>query len=114
MGAGVLVLKRKKVGNGEYRNKLPKTPKQMERHLKGIANHNRIAIILMLANNSNLSVENIAEALGGNYPNISIHLFRLVNAGLINKKHKGRNVVHELTPYGKIFVSFLTTFKHSS
>ena len=31
----------------------------------------------------------------------------------IDKKYRGRNVGHSLSPYGKIFKTFLTTFSHS-
>lgn len=112
MGAGVLVLKRKSNASGQA-NKLSKTPKQMERHLKGVANHRRIEILLLIAQNPESSVEDISDVLNCNYKTLSIHTFRLVNAGLIDKKHKGRRVVHQLTPYGKVFVSFLKTFQHS-
>ena len=85
----------------------------MERHLKGIANHRRIEILLLVAKREGISVEEIAEALDCNFKTLSIHIFKLVHAGLVDKKYKGRNVVHRLTPYGKVFVSFLTTFAHS-
>ena len=34
----------------------------------------------------------------------------LVNAGLLNKISDGRYVVHSLSPYGKAFLKFMTTF----
>ena len=92
--------------------KSPKTAKQMERHLKGVANHRRIDIILLVAKEEGITVEGLAEALNCNYTTLSIHVAKLVQAGLIDKKYQGRNVAHSLTPYGKTFVSFLTTFQH--
>ena len=85
----------------------------MERHLKGISNHWRIAVLMLIADEEGISVEEISDKLHCNFKTLSIHLIKLVNAGLIDKKYKGRNVVHHLTPYGKLFVSFLTTFQHS-
>ncbi len=83
----------------------------MERHLKGIANHWRISILLLLSEEPGTTTDGIAEALGGNYNTLSIHTHKLVYAGLVDKHYKGRNVAHSLTPYGKAFVSFLTTFQ---
>ena len=90
-----------------------KTAKQMERHLKGVANHRRIDILILIANNDGLTVEDIADRLDCNFKTISEHTRRLVHAGLINKEYKGRTVIHTLSPYGKIFYGFLKTFQHS-
>ncbi len=90
-----------------------KTAKQMERHLKGVANHRRIDILGLIAQNDSLTVEDIADRLNCNFKTISEHTRRLVHAGLINKEYKGRTVIHALSPYGKIFYGFLTTFQHS-
>ncbi|HLD00084.1 MAG TPA: winged helix-turn-helix domain-containing protein [Patescibacteria group bacterium] len=93
--------------------KEPKTPKQMERHLKGVANHRRIEILMLVAKNSGITLESIAEDLRCNVKTISEHTRRLVHAGLIDKKYEGRSVTHTLSPYGKIFYRFLETFQHS-
>lgn len=90
-----------------------KTAKQMERHLKGIANHWRIEILLLIAREPGISVEGIASNLRCNFKTISEHTRRLVQAGLVGKKYAGRSVIHGLTPYGTNFVSFLKTFQHS-
>ena len=90
-----------------------KSAKQIERHTKGISNHYRIDILFVIAENTGVTVEGIAEALNANFKTISEHTHRLVKAGLVNKKYKGRSVVHELSPYGKQFYHFLKTFRHS-
>ncbi|MBU1092037.1 hypothetical protein KKA27_04215 [Patescibacteria group bacterium] len=41
------------------------------------------------------------------------HTRRLVQAGLLNKKYQGREVAHSLSPYGRNFTKFITTFQHS-
>ena len=90
-----------------------KSNKQLERHLKGISNHWRIAIILMISEKKNLTLEEIVELLKMNTKTASEHTRRLVQAGLVNKSYMGRNVIHTLSPYGKIFASFIKTFQHS-
>jgi len=88
-----------------------KTTKQMERHLKGVANHYRIQILLLIAERSRMTLEDIVEAIGANRKTIGEHVRRLYLAGLINKKYRGRYVEHTLSPYGRIFVRFLRAFQ---
>ena len=88
-----------------------KTAKQMERHLKGIANHYRIEILLLIAERDGITLEDIVETLGANEKTIGEHTRRLYKAGLINKKYRGKFVEHTLSPYGKTFVRFLRLFQ---
>lgn len=88
-----------------------KTGKQMERHLKGISNHYRIEILLLIDEDGSLTLEGIVSALGANEKTIGEHTRRLHNAGLINKKYRGKFVEHTLSPYGKLFVRFLRSFQ---
>ena len=90
-----------------------KNAKQIERHIKGIANHWRIEILMLVSKSPGITVEELAETLGGNIKTISEHTRRLVHAGLLDKKYRGRQVQHSLSPYGKTFCAFLTTFQHS-
>ena len=90
-----------------------KTSKQIERHVKGIANHHRIDILFLVAENNGIALEKIATQLECNLKTTAEHVRRLTQAGLINKKYQGRIVCHSLSPYGKIFRSFLATFSHS-
>ncbi|MEK7134667.1 MAG: helix-turn-helix transcriptional regulator [Patescibacteria group bacterium] len=89
-----------------------KTAKQMERHLKGMANHYRIEILLHIANNDRATLDDIVTALGANEKTLGEHTRRLFVAGLVNKKYRGRFVEHTLSPYGKTFVVFLKAFQH--
>ena len=91
-------------------NKL-KTAKQMERHLKGVANHYRIEILLLIAEHGGITLKDIVEALGANEKTIGEHTRRLYQAGLLNKKYRGKFVEHTLSSYGKTFVRFLTSFR---
>ena len=90
-----------------------KTGKQMERHLKGMANHYRIEILLLVARRGDITLEGIFRMLGANKKTISEHTRRLLTAGLINKKYRGRYVEHSLSPYGKTFVNFLKAFQRT-
>jgi len=90
-----------------------KTSKQLERYFKGAANHWRIDVLLLLSKKSGLTLEQIADETGANIKTMSEHTHRLVSAGLLNKAYCGRTVVHELSPYGKRFVTFIRTFSHS-
>jgi DNA-binding transcriptional ArsR family regulator len=88
-----------------------KTAKQMERHLKGMANHYRIEILLLIAERDGISLEDIVETLKANEKTIGEHTRRLYHAGLLNKKYRGKFVEHTLSPYGKTFVRFLQSFQ---
>jgi predicted transcriptional regulator len=91
-------------------NKKIKTPKQFERYFKGVANHRRIEIIFLIAEQGGISLDGITEILGGNFKTISEHTKKLVQAGLVNKKYRGRQVAHELSPYGIKFLEFMQKF----
>ena len=85
----------------------------MERHLKGVANHWRIEIVILLNEKRALTLEETVELLNMNEKTASEHTRRLVQAGLVNKRYLGRTVEHTLTPYGKIFAGFIKTLQHS-
>ena len=91
-----------------------KSMKQMERHLKGMSNHYRIAILLLIAGNKKITLETIVEKLKANEKTIGEHTRRLFTAGLINKEYRGKFVEHALSPYGKVFVGFLIKFQNIS
>jgi len=93
--------------------KKQKTAKQLERYFKGVSNHRRIDILLLIAQSSGIAVEDIVQALDANFKTISEHIRRLVQAGLVNKNYQGRRVLHTLSPYGERFVNFIRTFSHS-
>lgn len=87
-----------------------KTAKQLERYFKGVANHRRIDILLLVEKNDGISVEGMADKLKANLKTISQHTHSLVRAGLLNKRYTGRQVAHSLSPYGKAFIRFIRTF----
>jgi len=83
----------------------------MERHLKGMANHYRIEILLLIATREAITLEDIVESIGANEKTLGEHTRRLYQAGLVNKKYRGKFVEHTLSPYGKTFVRFLKSFQ---
>ena len=91
-------------------NSKTKTAKQLERHFKGAANHRRIDILMLVAKNPGITLEQIAESLDCNMKTISEHTRRLTQAGLINKNYQGRKVEHSVSPYGKLFYDFIRQF----
>ena len=90
--------------------KQKKTAWQVERHFKGMANHYRIDILILIAQQPEINLEDIANYLNANLKTISEHTRRLVQAGLVNKKYFGRIVAHTLSPYGQRFYKFIKTF----
>ena len=85
----------------------------MERHLKGMANHYRIEMLLLIAEREGITLDGIVETLGANEKTLGEHTRRLYHAGLINKKYRGKFVEHTLSPYGKTFVRFLKSFQQT-
>ena len=77
-----------------------------------MANHYRIAILLLVAGNNKITLECIVEKLDANEKTIGEHTRRLVTAWLIDKEYKGKFVEHTLSPYGKVFVDFLKKFQN--
>ena len=91
----------------ESQSSMPKTVVQLERYGKGIANHYRISILFLLANQNGMTLDQIVQKLGGNAKTLSEHTQKLKNAGLIIKKYRGTSVEHSLSSYGRKFYHFL-------
>ena len=60
----------------------------MERHLKGMANHYRIEILLLVAEKEGITLSDVIETIKANAKTIGEHTRRLFIAGLLDKKHK--------------------------
>lgn len=87
-----------------------KTATQLERHFKGAANHWRIEIIFLIQKNPKIKLDDITNLLNCNVKTIAEHVRKLTHAGLVNKKYRGREVEHTLSPYGEKFFVFLKSF----
>jgi len=89
-----------------------KTAKQLERYFKGVSNHRRLEILILVARTPNISLGKIAEATDCDIKNICQHTQKLVHAGLLNKKYIGRMVGHSISPYGRKFITFMKSFSN--
>jgi DNA-binding transcriptional ArsR family regulator len=87
-----------------------KTPKQMERHFKGVANYRRIEILSLVSREDGITLDGICETIKGNPKTVSEHTRKLVQAGLLNKNRRGKGMSHSLSPYGQRFLKFINTF----
>ncbi len=89
------------------KNYSSKTYRQLERIVKGFANHRRIEILELLKNQPELSVAEISETLRINFKTASEHIRRLAIAGLVLKRSDHANVRHKLTDRAKSILKFL-------
>lgn len=85
--------------------------KQLERLVKGFANHRRIEILDLLAGHPELSIFEIARELGVNFKTISEHTRRLAVAGLVLKRSAGSAVRHKLSDRAQVILKFLRTLE---
>ena len=70
---------------------------KLERVVKGFANHRRIEILELLRKTPEMSVCEIAQECRTEFKTASEHIRRMEVAGLVIKRHKGREVRHALT-----------------
>ena len=85
--------------------------KKIEKIIKGFANHRRIQILELLEKTPSLSVDGISQNLNVGFFTISDHIRKLADAGLVEKRYKGRFVIHNLSKMGKSILSFCKMFK---
>ena len=86
---------------------MKKTHRELERIVKGFANHRRLQIMGLLEKTPELSVDEIAQTLSINFKTASEHIRRLAIAGLLMKRSEGNNVRHKLTFRGVSILKFL-------
>jgi len=80
--------------------------RQMEKIIKGAANHRRLQIMELLERKPEMSVAEIANELRVNFKTISQHILRLANSGLVLKRNSASTVRHALSPRGKSILKF--------
>lgn len=85
--------------------------KDLEKIIKGFANHRRIEILQLLEQKPDLSVFEVSEIAKVNFKTISEHIRRLANAGLVWKRNDGNNVRHTVSDLGKSILKFLRTLE---
>lgn len=79
--------------------------------MKGCANHRRIQILLLLKNEPELTLEQIAAELDIDFRVASEHIRRMVTGGLVLKRYEGRSVHHALSARAKDTRTFLGKLK---
>ncbi len=84
-----------------------KKTREIERIIKGVANHRRVEILDLLDKSPELSVIEISDTLKTNFKTISEHIRRMAISGLIMKRNDYKNVRHKLTDRGKVILKFL-------
>jgi predicted transcriptional regulator len=82
----------------------------LERVFKGVGNHYRIRILLLISKQPGITLDDIVGKIKANYQTIAEHVNRLKIAGLIIKKHQGKFVIHTLSPYGEKLVRIVKKF----
>jgi len=75
--------------------------------LKGVGNHRRLRIHLLLSQTPHLCLKQIHQCAGSSLSTIAEHVQRLTLAGLIRKRYRGRQVEHALVPLGKKILTLL-------
>jgi len=85
--------------------------KQLEAVIRGFANHHRIALLMLLAQQPGLSLDACAKALELNVKTASGHLRELSLNRLIDKSQDGRTVHHTLTERGQAAAAFITALR---
>jgi len=86
---------------------MKKTNRELERIIKGFANHRRLQIFELLYKEPELSVGEIAQKVNSDVKNISAHLNKLAIAGLVLKRNDLHSVRHKLTKRGKSILKFV-------
>jgi len=84
-----------------------KSSRELERIVKGFANHNRIKILELLGREPELSVQEISQKIKSDFKNVSAHITKMAIAGLVMKKNEGNIVRHRLSRRGKSILQFV-------
>lgn len=86
---------------------MKKTKRELERIIKGVANHRRLQILELLDKKPELSLQEIAEEIKSDFKNISAHVAKMAVAGLVMKRSDSKSVRHALTKRGNVILKFV-------
>ena len=86
---------------------MKKTHRQLERIIKGFANHRRLQVLELLYKEPELSVLEISDKLKTEFKNVSAHINKMAIAGLVMKRYDVNMVRHKLTKRGKSILQFV-------
>lgn len=88
-----------------------KNKRELEKIFKGVANHRRVEILLLLDKTPGLSVIEVSEKLKTNFKTIAEHIRKLHISGLVFKTSHGQSVAHTISPLGKDVLAFCRTLE---
>ena len=88
-----------------------KSYRELERMVRGFANHRRIQILEILKKNPEMSVDEITTFLDINYKTVADHVRRLALAGLVLKRSQDVSVRHRITNRAESILKFLRTLE---
>lgn len=88
-----------------------KSYRELERMVRGFANHRRIQILEILKKKPELSVDEIATFLDCSYKTVADHVRRLAIAGLVLKRNQDVSVRHRNTDRAEAILKFLRTLE---
>ena len=86
---------------------MKKSNRELERIIKGFANHRRLQILRLLHKETELSVMEIADRVNSDFKNISSHISKMATAGLLMKRSDSHSVRHKLTKRGLQVLKFV-------
>ncbi|MDQ3075585.1 MAG: winged helix-turn-helix domain-containing protein [bacterium] len=84
-----------------------KTNRELERIVKGFANHRRLQILELLKKEPELSVQEVSEKVKSDMKNISSHINKMAISGLLIKRSDGKSIRHKLTIRGNNILKFV-------
>jgi len=84
-----------------------KTYYDLERIVKGVANHRRIEILEILVKKPEMSVAEVADKLKLNFKTTSEHIRKMAISGLLMKRSDSKSIRHKLTKRGELILKFL-------
>ena len=91
------------------KKKEQKSYRELERMVRGFANHRRIQVLEMLKKQPEMSVDEIAAFLDISYKTVAAHVHRLAVGGLVLKRNQDVSVRHRLTTRAESVLKFLRT-----
>ena len=86
---------------------MKKTNRELERIVKGFANHRRLQVLELLYQEPELSVMEVAQKIKSDIKNVSAHINKMATAGLLMKRNDMNMVRHKLTKRGKSILQFV-------
>ncbi len=79
----------------------------LEKVLKGASNHRRIEVLFLLYSSHDIATEEIIGKLRINYQTGTMHLQKLVRAGLVDAHRQGSTLIHNISKLGKSIIYLL-------